>query len=323
MPAFWYRSFFCFNDIFITEEGKMKRAGLYFIICFLYIVFFEISTTHSTNKKDTGLNLPESIYTIHRQIHYSFTLQNKSDHLLKKAGFWTYAPVKQTATQRTVKLDVSHPYQLISDDLGNQILYFTFENLPPYATKIITIRADLDLSNTPNPLPVRDINSFLRAGKYIESDDPEISRFAKKFNDLKPVKIAENIFHWVADNIKYTGYLRDDRGALYALKNRKGDCTEFMSLFVALSRANKIPARGIGGYVTGKNTILKPFDYHNWAEFYDDGVWRIVDPQNKVFMKDQSHYIAMRVIGESTNNPMGEFNRFRFAGDGLKVKMNK
>ena len=122
--------------------------------------------------------------------------------------------------------------------------------------------------------------------------------------------------------MQYTGYSPKDRGALYALKKRKGDCTEFMHLFAAISRASGIPARGIGGYVCNTNMILRPSDYHNWVEFYEDGAWRIADPQKRVFMENQSHYIAMNLIGESTKNPMGRFHRFRFTGDGLKVKMS-
>jgi transglutaminase-like putative cysteine protease len=249
-------------------------------------------------------------------------LQNRTDHLLKEVEFWTYAPVKETSTQRTIKLDVSHPYELIEDSLGNQVLHFTFKNMPPFATKIITIAASLELSEISNVLPEKDIRGFLKPEKYIESDDPELAGFANKFTSAEPAKTARNIFTWVADNLEYTGYLKDNHGALYALKNKKGDCTEYMSLFVAFSRANNVPARGIGGYIVTANAILKPYEYHNWAEFYDDGVWKIVDPQNKVFMQDQSHYIAMRIIGGLKNNPMGDFDRYRSAGDGLKVQMN-
>ena len=96
-----------------------------------------------------------------------------------------------------------------------------------------------------------------------------------------------------------------------------------MYLFVALCRANGMAARGIGGYVCSENTVLKPNDYHNWAEFYQDGAWRIADPQKKVFAQNQSDYIGMRVIGKSQKNPIGKFHRFRFEGKGLKVKMNQ
>ncbi len=302
----------------------MRKTGLYLIGFCLFFLYAGVHLSHSTGNEKTVQNIHlKSDFSILRQIQYSFTLQNKTNRLLENAEFWTYAPVKETATQRTLKLEVSHPYQLISDNLGNQVLYFKFKKIPPYATKIIIIKAFLELSDISNPVLVQDLQLYLQPEKYIESDNTELVRFAKQFISHEPVKTAQNVFQWVADSLEYSGYLRDNYGALYAYKNRKGDCTEFMSLFIALSRANNVPSRGIGGYIADSNAILKPYEYHNWAEFYDEGRWKIVDPQNKVFMQNQSHYIAMRVIGESPENPMGEFNRFRYSGDGLKVKMNK
>ena len=289
--------------------------------CFCIALFWAI-----TRKNEyIPHRLPAPNYSIPRQIRYSFTLQNTTNQLLKNAEFWTYAPVKQTPTQRCVSLEISHPYELIADDLGNQILYFRFDTMPPYATKIITIKADLELSHIPNRIPTDDLRPFLRSEKYVESDDPKLSEFAGRFKESEPVKTAENIFRWVAGNLKYTGYVGNDRGALYGFNHKKGDCTEYMYLFAAFCRTNKIPARCIGGYICRENTMLKPSAYHNWAEIYEDHTWRNVDPQNKVFMQNQSDYIAMRIMGDTKagGNPMGDYHRFRFSGDGLKVKMNR
>ena len=265
---------------------------------------------------------PEAGYSIPRHIQYSFTLQNRTNRLVKKAELWTYAPVRQTASQQCMNVEASHPFQVISDDLGNQVLYFTFQNLPPYGTKIITIRAELLLSDRPNSFLVKDLRAYLQAEKYCESDDPEICRLATRLKGPTPLSTVENIFRWVAGNVRYVGYLRNARGALHALRNKDGDCTEFMYLFAALCRANDIPARCIGGYVLSGNAILRPNGYHNWVAFYDNGVWRVADPQGRIFLQNQSHYIAMQIITESPKNPMGTYHRFRFSGDGLKVKMN-
>jgi transglutaminase superfamily protein len=312
---------------FKKDSEKMPKLSLKRLILYMAAACFCIALFWAITRKNEDIphRFPAPNYSIHRQIRYSFTLQNTTNQLLKNAEFWTYAPVKQTPTQRCVGLETSHPYELILDDIGNQILYFRFDTIPPYSTKIITIKADLELSNTPNQIIVPDLQPFLRSEKYVESDDPKLSEFAGRFKDSEQVKTAENIFRWVAGNVKYTGYVGNDRGALYGFNHKKGDCTEYMYLFAAFSRANKIPARCIGGYICRENTILKPSAYHNWAEIYEDHTWRNVDPQNKVFMQSQSDYIAMRIIGntKSGRNPMGDYQRFRFSGDGLKVKMNR
>jgi hypothetical protein len=294
-----------------------KKVSLCIILAFCFTLF-----NTEVKSSDDRSTVSESGFSIHRQIQYSFTLQNKTNRLLSKAEFWTYAPVKETSTQHCVKLDASYPYKLIMDNLGNQILYFRFDNLPPYSSKIITITADLVFTNDSNPIPLQDRSRFLQPERYIESDKYEISRFSERFKDSRPDKTAENIFQWVANNIKYSGYSKNDYGALYALRNKQGDCTEFMYLFVALCRASNIPARGIGGYVYSGEPILNPSGYHNWAEFYD-GAWRIVDPQKKIFKADSSQYVAMEIVGDSSSNLMRDSHRFRFAGDGLEVKMNQ
>jgi hypothetical protein len=293
-----------------------KAKFLLTVFCLNLVIFgtHEYLVSAATNSVGPG-------YPILRDIQYGFTLKNTTNRVLKEAEFWTYAPVKQTSTQRCLKLEVSQPYRLIVDDLGNQILYFRFEELAPYAVKPITIRAHLELSDVPNPIAIGDARQFLQPEKYIESDHPEIRQFAKSFSSSTPRETAEKTYRWVAGNIRYDGYVKDSMGALYALKNRHGDCTEYMSLFTALCRAANIPARGLGGYVLKENSILDPAAYHNWAEFYEEGAWNIGDPQRQVFMKHSSHYIAMQIIGTSSKNPMGESNRFRFQGEGIEVKM--
>lgn len=261
-------------------------------------------------------------YPVQRQIQYSFTLQNRSAKLLERAEFWASAPVKHTGTQRCERLETSHPYELLSDDMGNQTLYFQFHNLPPYATKIVTVKAYLTLSEEPNPLPKAGLEAFLRPEIFCEASSPEITRLAQTLRSKGSVETAQRVLEWISSNLKYTGYVRDDRGALYALEHRQGDCTEFMYLFTALCRANGIPARCMGGYLCAEDSVVKPNDYHNWSEFYDGKVWRLADPQRKVFMRQSAHYIAMRVIGGQSDNSVARFHRFKVAGAGLKVRMD-
>ena len=260
-------------------------------------------------------------YTIARHVQYGITVHNETNRLLEKVELWVHAPVKQTATQRCEHLQTSHPHELIADEQGNQAVYLVFRNLPPYAAKIVNVEADLMLSASPNPIPVQNLDVFLKAEKFIESDDAAICRLAQSLKAATPLETVGKIFHWVAGNLRYAGYLPKDRGALYALKNRQGDCSEFAYLFTACCRANGIPARVLGGYVCSGNRILNPADYHDWAEFYVNGVWQIADPQRKVFMRDASQYVAMQMLGDSPGNPLGESHRFRFSGDGIKVSM--
>ena len=258
---------------------------------------------------------------VSRHVQYSFTIQNQKDHVLDRADFWTYAPVEETSFQTCGQLKVSHPYALVEDRLGNQILHIVFSNLPPFAVKIVTVEADVELVDTPRQSKV-DPASWLGSEPFIETADPDFKRLAPTFEATGKDALAADIFKWVSNNLRPSGYTPHDRGALYALKNKTGDCTEYAFLFVALCRASGIPARGVSGYICDRSQILKPGAYHDWAEFYDGGTWKLADPFNKVFMEKPSRYIAMRIIGPKEGNPIGDFPRFGYEGEGLEVKMN-
>jgi hypothetical protein len=257
----------------------------------------------------------------HRHIEYHFSLRNDSNQLLEKAEFWTYGPVAATGAQKCTSLQANHPYKLSVDALGNQVLHFTFPKLPPFSTKLIHIQADVDLSSASGKVQESSLDEFLGEEDLVESNSREVVNLAKQLKGRNPLETAQNIYGWISENLRYTGFHAADRGALYALKRKRGDCTEYMSLFVALCRASGIPARRIGGYVCAGDMILKAGDYHHWAEFYGGEGWQSVDPQKRVFGINGRGYIAMRIIGRLTANPMGDMPRFRSAGQGVKVRM--
>ena len=266
--------------------------------------------------------IPPVRYDIPRTVSYSFILKNTTNRVLEQADFWTYAPVRQTSIQQCCdSLVVSQPYQLEPDAWGNQILHFHLTNLPPYSSRLIRIKADLRLTDSANWLPEPPLPAFLGQEPFIERDHPQIRAVAAQLATPQPAMTARKLYEWVAGNVRYAGYLREDRGALYALQHQQGDCSEYMYLFIALARANGIPARAMGGYVIDHNAVLKPSDYHNWAEFYLDGAWRLADPQKQHFDERPSHYIAMRLItGAGTASAQAQ--RFWYNGEGLKVTMN-
>jgi hypothetical protein len=278
-------------------------------------------------KPSQSVQVPESVdgavesqYKIPRTVRYRFTLKNTGNRLLDKAEFWTYAPVKQTATQQVMRIDASHAHEILTDSLGNQVLHFVLANIPPYASKLVTITVELMLAQGVNSIQENQMQWFLAEEPFVEISHPEIQRLANRLKTTDDLRTSRRIFNWVARHIQYAGYIRDNRGALYALQQQRGDCTEYMYLFIALARVNGIAARGLGGYVYADDAILKPDDYHNWAEFYWADKWQLADPQNKVFMEKQSNYIAMRVISERSE--IASSHRFWYSGEGLSVRMN-
>jgi transglutaminase-like putative cysteine protease len=260
-------------------------------------------------------------YPIEREIRYGFTLRNRSADLLHDVELRVYAPVSETATQRSASLDASHPFELESDALGNRVMRFRL-TLPPGGRKELIIRAKVELSDAPYPGRVAPGSEHTQPELHIESDHPEIERVAQVLGGSSARDRAMSAYEWVTGHVRDTGFVREDRGALWALREGTGDCTEFAYLFAALARASGVPARGVGGFVVEGNSVVHAADYHNWAEFHADGVWQIADPQRAVFSERPSRYIAMRITGHGETAPLSSSQRFASSDPRLEVRMN-
>lgn len=294
------------------DRFKKKKSYVVFGLA-VVVVFFMLFLFQDGEKSKPG-------YPIKRLVQYGFQIENRSNEVAKDVEFWTYAPVKQTSTQKFKKLSVSHPYDLTEDEFGNQVIHMKFDFIPPFATKIVSIQAELLMSDVPNPLIIEKNNDFLRAEKHIEVKHDAIKKAASLFSGTAESDVKA-IYKWTADHIQGVAYVREDRGALYALQNKSGDCTEYTYLFTAVCRAKGIPARPLGGYIMNENGRLVAENYHNWAEFYLNGAWHVADSQMKVFMERPSRFIAMNIISDPMHNAMGEAQRFRFTGKNIHVKV--
>ena len=256
-----------------------------------------------------------------RRVRYGFTLQNTRDAMMPRADLWTYAPAADTASQRCTLLRASHPYRLMKDDAGNRILHFSFEHLPPYAVKVVTIDATLAPGDAlADEAEVRA--RFLGPSRLMEVDDPEFAALARGFRPRDGDPVPEQAYRFVRRSVQDGGYDPVDRGALYALQHGRGDCTEFASVFGALCRAQGVPARMIGGYLCGEGGLLDSRAYHNWAEFYCNGAWQVADCQKGFFGPGAGHYVAMHIFTDEESALAG-YPRFRHEGVGLKVTMNE
>ncbi len=290
-----------------------------FVLVWLGLVEGPLSLAPRSALGDSGPT-DRDRYQIVKSVHYGFLVTNTTGRVANDVRLLAHAPVLQTSNQVCVDLEASDDHDSDVDELGNQVIRFRFGELPPYGNRAVSINAVLRFSDIPRRLAV-DPARFLTVEASVQSDDPDIAQAAHRLKGSTTLETARRTHQWVAGRVRYAGYLRDNRGALFALRTGRGDCTEYASLFVALCRANGIPARMVGGYVIGARSRLAPGGYHNWAEFFDQGVWRISDPQRRAFGRDEDSYVAMRIMGPSSKNPMDESQRFVTIGRGIESRM--
>jgi transglutaminase-like putative cysteine protease len=255
------------------------------------------------------------IIRIPRQLRFTVTLTNPKAYELVDQVVWLYMPATKTPTQKLESISVSVPYESHSDQLGHTVVKLAFPRVAPLSAKVVSFVGNVSMNSAPEMNPLENPNEWLVQERYIETSAPGIQSLAATLKRPQARDASLAIYDWVKQHLHYIGYIADDRGAAYALNQLQGDCTEYAYLAVALARANGIPARMVGGYVTDKNTILKATDYHNWAEVYFDGAWRLLDAQKERWLMPTEDYVAFRFYRNEETNPVGLAHRYNQSGE--------
>ena len=197
--------------------------------------------------------------------------------------------------------------EIIENSDGSRFAVIMCSSLLPGESLLITISYNLvntSWETDKNRLvlyndPPRDPKALaaLLPDRLIESDHPEIMAMARHIigSEQNPYRKAEMLYSWVNLNLVYDeDPLYAHLGAYSALITRRGVCTEYASLFVALLRASGIPARLVGGYLmlpTRNPNLASHYDTslqaHTWAEFYLEGFgWIPSEPTYQLFESD-------------------------------------
>ena len=124
--------------------------------------------------------------------------------------------------------------------------------------------------------------------RYLEPDkliplNGIIAQLAKEHTtrDATQLEKARQIYDFVVSTMRYdksgVGWGHGD--AVWACTSKRGNCTDFHSLFIGMMRASGIPARfEIGFPLPDDKTEGDIPGYHCWAEFYLSGVgWVPID----------------------------------------------
>ena len=160
------------------------------------------------------------------------------------------------------------------EENGNKYAQFVLEK--PAGSQLVSINVEAELYRYDLTVAAREqrrmeskekLKPWLASEKFIEKDAPEILAAAKQIPVGDELDMMRAIMVFVHQRLRYSGFDEADHGAVWALKNGRGDCTEFSDLFVAICRAKNIPARVCEGYLASdvaKNDTPK----HNRVEVY-------------------------------------------------------
>jgi len=191
-----------------------------------------------------------------------------------------------TAYQSVFLTSIDPPPSRIK--LDNDYNWLAEYLLSPGETKTITVRGQAKIFSQANNQTFTNASQFQNTGLYLKEDlywetnSSLIKNLARQYNTpLKIYNFVTNVLEYDYENLN-----KPERvGALKAYQQKKGVCTEFSDLFVALARSAGIPARELEGFAFTNNqklTLLAASSdvLHSWVEYWDSGkkLWIPADP---------------------------------------------
>jgi hypothetical protein len=243
----------------------MKYRRLFTVILVSLTILTDISGQQQGAIRKTK---PGDINQVEFKLSYNFQVSIKTS----KIKFILNLPQTIPHRQEIVEIQCTPKPQRIFQENGNSYAEFIFVKPNKNSSIAINIKANLfkyDLSMAEKDsqdglYEMRDLDDFLKDEKFIEKDNPMIQAIANTITTDVPLSTVRKIYDYVINNMEYTGYEPRSKGATEAAQLKKGDCTEYSDLFVALCRAKNIPARVVSGYMTKFYQTPK----HNWVEVY-------------------------------------------------------
>ncbi|MCX6384479.1 MAG: transglutaminase domain-containing protein [Actinobacteria bacterium] len=238
------------------------------------------STTYNTQTKDSNENSgTKNEIQVSFDMDYKFNISgNVSD-----ISFIVIIPKDYKDRQKIINSQYSIKPERVFDDGPNTYAEFIINN--PTTNFELNIMDEIVLSqygldtafNAGNKdFDAKDLDKYLAAEKYIEKDDEEIIKTAGNFEGEDTYVLVQAIYDYVMENMEWVEYVPEDVGAKVALIEKRGDCTSYSDLFIALLRAKGIPARIVEGYTIDATDLNVG---HNWVEVYFNDIgWVPFDP---------------------------------------------
>jgi len=220
----------------------------------------------------------------------------------------------ETARHYVVLYNISSSQMLhetfLNDSSGNR--YFHWNNLKIGGEQTFSLELDyyvlsFGIHYLINSSIVEDYDTsseiykkYMEPEELIESND---SRIISLVHDL-----TDNVDNWHEKAVRIYNFIRrhmhyeeqdEERGALWALENGAGDCSEYSYLFVALCRAAGIPAKIQAGFAFHRPSETLE-NGHMWAEYYLENYgWIPVDVTWRLFdVIDGRHFSSIQSVSE-------------------------
>lgn len=234
-----------------------------------------------------GDALPPASWSSPARYELEYRINIQSD-ARGRASVWVPYPATNGAqTVLESKVDAPWRWRLKTDKrFGNKILYL--EGKAPLKGEIVlkyTVERRPFMGVPPSEAVA---GTSLDPGRYMTSDSlvPLEGKIRELAQELEKGRTgagdkARAFYDYVVRTMTYskegTGWGRGD--AVWACDSKRGNCTDFHSLFIGMARSAGVPARFVIGFPIPADKMEGAIPgYHCWAEYFDPSRgWRGID----------------------------------------------
>ena len=262
--------------------------------------------------------------TRHFAFHYEFTVRN----VTAGAPLRVWIPLAHSDEFQSVRLVSTSgdlPLKKTQEkEYGNWMLYAATQKAdkPEYkfaADYEVTRREHLSAQSPSkvSALPAGERRRFLEADKLVPITGLPADLAGKETaSAATDEQKARALYNYVLSNMSYdktgTGWGHGD--TLYACSAKKGNCTDFHSLFISMARSQGIPAKfEIGFPLPADKSASEVAGYHCWAEYYSaergwvpvdiSEAWKHEDKRDYFFGAHDDNRLQFTVGRDLTLNP--------------------
>ncbi len=242
---------------------------------------------------------------------FEFIYQGTLPDLAADARMWIPLPESDAFQQIDItKIDIPGTHRVLTDkQFGNKVLFVELDKTD--TGKPFTLQFDVQRQEKSVYPDTADMGVFLSPDRKVPNSKQFKTIVAEVLEDKNGGDLvrARAIYDHTIDRMRYAkfgeGWGNGD--AVFACDSARGNCTDYHSYFIALSRAAGIPARfAIGAAVPSNRNDGGVNGYHCWAEFYAQGKWWPVD----ISEADKYTSLSTYYFGHNPANRV-EFSRGR------------
>jgi len=263
----------------------------------------------------------------HFTFHYGFSVRNvpsgqKIEVWFPQAHSDEFQQVKVVSVMGDLSIERTHESKYLNS-IFHAVAARTIRNEYNFEVEYDVIRRErIALSRAsmrPNDVmvPVEQANQYLRPDRLVPVSGKLASIAAKEVGGRTgTLARARALYDYVFQTMRYdktgTGWGRGD--AEWACDSRRGNCTDFHSVFISMARSQHIPARfEIGFSLPAQKSAAEIAGYHCWADFYDSQygwvpvdiseAWKDPDKRDYFFGAHDSNRVQFSIGRDLVLNP--------------------